>query len=152
MGIDCGQYGPVGNPPVVGGDPAFSPDGTKITFDRNRNIFVMNSDGTNLQQITSTGLDSDAPWSPDGTKIAFTSKRTGVSQIFTMNSDGTNPTNISNAGTFNDSLPSWSPDGTKIAFCRALPGTQQQNIWTMNADGTGQVAITRSEERRVGKE
>jgi CxxC motif-containing protein (DUF1111 family) len=142
MGADGGQYGPVGNPPVVGSDPAFSPDGTKITFDRNRNIFVMNSDGTNLQQLTSTGLDSDAPWSPDGTKIAFTSKRTGVSQIFTMNADGTNPTNISNAPTFIDSLPSWSPDGTKIAFNRALPGTQQQNIWTMNADGTGQVAIT----------
>lgn len=142
MGADGGQYGPVGNPPVVGGDPSFSPDGTKISFDRNLNIFVINSDGTNLQQLTSTGLDSDAPWSPDGTKIAFTTKRTGVAQIFTMNSDGTNPTNISNAPTFIDSLPSWSPDGTKIAFNRALPGTQQQNIWTMNADGTGQVAIT----------
>jgi Tol biopolymer transport system component len=144
MGADGGQYGAVGDPPVVGDYPSFSPDGTKIAFDRNssRNIFVINSDGTNLQQLTSTGVNSDAAWSPDGTKIAFTSNRAGGAQLFTMNADGTNQTNISNASTFIDSLPSWSPDGTKIAFNRSVPGTQTQNIWTMNADGTGQVAVT----------
>jgi mono/diheme cytochrome c family protein len=144
MGADGGQYGTLGDPPVVGGYPSFSPDGTKIAFDFNssRNIFVINSDGTNLQQLTSTGNNSDAAWSPDGTKIAFTSNRAGGAQLFTMNADGTNQTNISNAGTFIDSLPSWSPDGTKIAFNRAVPGTQTQNIWTMNEDGTGQAAVT----------
>jgi Tol biopolymer transport system component/CxxC motif-containing protein (DUF1111 family) len=144
MGADGAQYGTLGNPPVVGGYPSFSPDGTKIAFDFNssRNIFVMNSDGTNVQQLTSIGINSDAAWSPDGTKIAFTSSRAGGAQIFVMNADGTNQTNISNAGTFIDSLPAWSADGTKIAFNRSVPGTQTQNIWTMNADGTGQVAIT----------
>ena len=144
MGLDGGQYGTLGDPPVVGAYPSFSPDGTKIAFDFNssRNIFVMNSDGTNIQQLTSIGINSDAAWSPDGTKIAFTSNRAGVAQIFMMNADGSNQTNISNASSFIDSLPAWSSDGTKLAFNRALPGTQTQNIWTMNADGTGQVAVT----------
>jgi Tol biopolymer transport system component/CxxC motif-containing protein (DUF1111 family) len=144
MSADGAQYGTLGNPPVVGGYPSFSPDGTKIAFDFNssRNIFVINSDGTNLQQLTSIGINSDAAWSPDGTKIAFTSTRAGGGQLFVMNADGTNQTNISNASTFIDSLPAWSPDGTKIAFNRSVPGTQTQNIWTMNADGTGQAAVT----------
>jgi CxxC motif-containing protein (DUF1111 family) len=147
MGFDNGQFGAVGNTSVVGGYPSFSPDGTKIAFNSNanniRNIFVMNSDGTGLQQLTSTSLDSQAAWSPDGSKIAFASNRTGVFQIFTMNPDGTNQTNISNVSIVNDNLPSWSPDGTKIAFSRTLSGIQpQENIWTMSANGAGQVAIT----------
>ena len=36
--------------------------------------------------------------------------------------------------------PVWSPDGTRIAFTR-WDGTEE-NIWTMNPDGTGQVNLT----------
>ena len=147
MGNDGAHFGAVGNTTQVGGYPSFSPDGTKIAFNSNlnniRNIFVMNSDGTNVQQLTFTGLDQGPAWSPDGTKIAFNSARTGTAQIFTMNADGTNQANISNAGTFSDLLAAWSPDGTKIAFGRTPVG-QNANIWTMNANGTGQVAITAS--------
>ena len=59
--------------------PVWSPDGTKIAFESDRNdninvIYVMNADGTNLAQLTGTdGLISFTrpAWSPDGTKIAF---------------------------------------------------------------------------------
>ena len=148
MGADGGQYGAVGNTPVIGGFPSFSPDGTRIAFSGtanvNQNMFVMNSDGTNVQQLTTTNSDGQGDWSPDGTKIVFMSTRTGVQQIFTMNADGTNQTNVSNNATFNDARPAWSPDGMKIAFLRRpISGPQPQaNIWTMNADGTGQLAIT----------
>jgi len=150
MGADGGQYGPVGNTPVTGGFPSFSPDGTRIAFNNigqngvNANIFVMNSDGTNVQQLTTTNADTQGEWSPDGTRIVFVSSRTGRQQIFTMNADGTNQTNVSNNPTFDDARPAWSPDGTRISFIRRLLSAPQPqgNIWTMNADGTGQVAIT----------
>lgn len=146
MDSDGGQFGPIGNTPVVGGFPTFSPDGTRIAFNSLandiRNILVMNSDGTNVQPLTSSTFDSQAAWSPDGTKIAFLSTRTGVQQIFTMSPDGTNQTNISNNAMLNDARPAWSPDGTKIAFIRRPLVGSQGNIWTMNANGTGQVAIT----------
>ena len=145
MGFDGGQFGAIGNAPLTGGYPSFSPDGTKIVFNSNanniRNIFVMNSDGTNLQQLTTTTVDQGPAWSPDGTKIAFHSMRTGVWQIFTMNPDGANPTNISNNGAANDAFAAWSSDGTKIAFSRATAGGPQK-IWTMLSNGAGQTAIT----------
>ena len=61
--------------------PAWSPDGKSIAFQSNRDgpyhIFVMNSDGSNLRQITS-GNDNDdrhPNWSPDGKTIAVDTGR-----------------------------------------------------------------------------
>ena len=55
---------------------SWSPDGSKILFDSDRNgdleVYVMNADGSNQINLTNNpALDSSPSWSPDGTKIAF---------------------------------------------------------------------------------
>ena len=72
--------------------PTFSPDGTKVAFERgaipgNTEIYVKNLVAGTTKRLTfSSAADRNATWSPDGTKIAFASERTGKSQIWTMNS------------------------------------------------------------------
>lgn len=58
--------------------PAWSPDGTKIAFsadsdtDSDRDIFIMDSDGSNLAAVTDLPTSDFGPvWSPDGSMIAF---------------------------------------------------------------------------------
>ncbi len=56
--------------------PAWSPDGTKLAFESRdgdmRQIWIANSDGTNLERVTSQGTNNQRPaWSPDGQRIAF---------------------------------------------------------------------------------
>ncbi|MFQ6610087.1 MAG: TolB family protein [Fidelibacterota bacterium] len=49
----------------------YSPDGSKIVFASNAQIWVMDSDGTNLLQLTQSGGNYPV-WSPDGNYIVFT--------------------------------------------------------------------------------
>jgi Tol biopolymer transport system component len=76
-------------------DPAWSPDGSQLTFRRRgtggHNIWVVNRDGSGLTQLTTApGDDQDPSWSPDGRRIAFKSARNGEPEIFVMNADGSN--------------------------------------------------------------
>ena len=64
----------------------------KIVFasDRSGNwdIWMMDPDGTHLEQLTTDPADDDLPQlSPDGSKIVFRSTRTGSYQAWIMNSD-----------------------------------------------------------------
>lgn len=50
--------------------PKYSPEGLKIVFESNANIWVMDSDGTNLKQLTTDG-GMQPSWSRVGDKIAY---------------------------------------------------------------------------------
>ena len=69
--------------------PSWSPDGTKIALETNRDgnneIYVMNADGSNLTNLTNNAATDRTPsWSPDGTKIAFETNRDGNNEIYVM--------------------------------------------------------------------
>ena len=58
-----------------------------------------------------------------------------------MNADGSGERRLTPAGARNRA-PSWSPDGRKIAFVSTRDGNQE--IYVMNADGSGQQNLTRT--------
>ncbi|GJQ20415.1 MAG: hypothetical protein HBSIN02_07700 [Bacteroidia bacterium] len=59
--------------------PRYSPDGTEIMFWSNGNLWMMDSTGTNLRQLTTHSVDVSFglpfSWSPDGNKIVYTRYR-----------------------------------------------------------------------------
>jgi Tol biopolymer transport system component len=127
------------------GGAFFSLDGSKIVFRASRpkteeeladyedlakngmfrpsilEIYIMNSDGTDIQQITNFGKASFAPFfHPDGKRIIFSSnvnsERGRNFDLYTINIDGTGFEQITFNETF-DGFPMFTRDGKHLVFC-----------------------------------
>ena len=105
---------------------AVSPDGKKIAYTvayysvpenkSNREVFVMNADGSDNKQITKTGFaENEAVWIKGGTKIAFLCNESGSSQLWEMNPDGTDRKRLSDYDKDIEGF-AFSPDEKKVLF------------------------------------
>ena len=122
--------------------PAWSPDGKRIAFVSDRDdghncIFVMDSRGRNLVQITRESNDLEPAWSPDGAKIAFTRNK-GGRQIWVMDADGGNQTRLTTVGM--NYQPVWSRDGERITFTSHVGGS---GIYAMDERGNNREKLVR---------
>lgn len=110
-------------------------------------IWVMDKDGSNLKQITSTNNTAEDPtFSPDGTRIAYTAaSATSILQIWVIDADGSNPTQLTEEpeGQIAEFSfdPSWSDDGQRIAYV-SYGSNHAFEIFAMNADGSDPEQIT----------
>lgn len=150
------------SPSMYVDDVAVSPDGRLVAFvgmtaketpDRQRDVWVMRSDGSRLRQVTDTVLAERAlDWSPDGTKIAFVEGDQDT-HITTVGKDGTGYTELEPIGMseelFREWDPFWSPDGSEIAFLgerfAMIGGGFEYAAYVVAADGSSYRRLTEFE-------
>jgi len=154
MNIDGTQKVKIASGKIFCNSNSWSPDGTKIAYSSeetgNREIFVINPDGTGKTQLTNNPFQDDfrpdlssfvprKTWSPDSQKIVFVSNRNGNWDIYSIKRDGSGITQLTNDAA-KEYAAQWSPDGTKIAYISDKSG--KNAIWVMNSDGSNQAQVT----------
>ena len=129
-------------------DPApvqYAADG-RISFlrsnpDGGRDLYVINPDGSNQQQVTSgIRVDGTADWSPDGRHILVQANVDGVSRIIRVtigpdNKPTETPVQLTADIEADSAVATWSPDGSMIAFQSKRDGGNYQ-VFVMNADSS----------------
>ena len=127
---------------------AQAPETPKIAFtssrDGNRDIYLMNPDGTQQVKITNhRARDGMSAWSPTGEQILFSSDRNKQElhwDIYLMDADGSNVQAVF-AKSADRSQPAWSPDGKQIAYTRREPSGNFIYISTIDGKQEEKVAI-----------
>jgi uncharacterized repeat protein (TIGR01451 family) len=140
-------------------NPAWSPDGQKISFDRRAcfncagGIWTMNADGSGQTQLaySSSGYPYENPgWSPDGTQIAFTwSEHCNDGGLLVMNADGSNLHHVVCVTHPYNGPTTWSPDGTTIVWDAGGP---TRYIYSVRPDGTNLTGLSGAFGFREGEE
>ena len=130
--------------------PASTAASSKIVFhserDVNKQIYVMNADGSNLCKLSSgNSSDFNPGFSPDGSKILFLSNSGGLTnELFIMNSDGGALKKLSSLDC--DSA-AFAPDGNSVIYSGYGRGELYPSLYSVSVDGTGLRYLTNYDKR-----
>ena len=96
--------------------PSLSPDGERVAFIVRGNIFVLDIESGDMEQLTKREIETSfyyPDWSPDGRRIVCIYK----DNIYIMDDNGENLTQLADhGGPYGYLPPSWSPDGNSVLF------------------------------------
>lgn len=142
-------------------EASYSPDGKWIAFSSNRaayekpltprektlfendpavalDLYVMDSDGTNVRKITDVfGYDGGPFFSPDGKRICWRrfSEDGATAEIYSANVDGSDPKQITRLGAMSWA-PFFHPSGDYMIFATNLQGFANFELYIVDAAGT----------------
>jgi Tol biopolymer transport system component len=124
------------------GGASWSPDGARLAFGRDLNIYVVGADGSNARVLAGGRFNSyyEPSWSPNGRRLAFRSD----AGIYVMRADGSGIHRITRAHdeVTQDHHPIWSPSGRRIVFSGYRGRAEEARIFKVAPTGRALQKLT----------
>lgn len=134
---------------TVGGLPDWSPDGKKIVYIKNYDIYVIEVETKQITKLTNKSSCYFPSWSPDGQKIAYDmlmhwpTVPFDSAGIWIISADGLGKKQVVR---FDGRDPDWSPDGDKLVFIQASADKAPYNeISVVNINDSLVVRLTNND-------
>ncbi len=139
-------------------DPQWSPDGRRLAFVRDDEIWIVEADGSRFTRVVAKpGGGRDPQWSPDGRRLAFLSRRRGWSQVWLIDAPvprrgrpqrdprPPEPAVLTPSGVDVERM-AWSPDGKRMAvMAQQAPDALETSQIAIVDIATGKSAIVAGE-------
>ncbi len=161
--LDSGEFTRLTDAQGYDAEGSYSPDGKRIVFASNRqaferelsprekqqfeidpafmiDIYIMNSDGSDLQRLTDVeGYDGGPFFSPDGNRICWRrfSEDGATAEVFTMDTNGGDVQRITDIGAMSWA-PFYHPSGEYLIFTTNKHGFGNFELYLVRADGKGE--------------
>lgn len=144
VAVDGSGTGMLTVPPAGTTDisPAFSPDGTRLAFQRSpttsvADLWVADARGEHATRITfDDRAIGGSTWTQDGRALVFSSSRLGAGRLWRVPSAGGEPTPLTDTGP-GAAQPTIGRRGDRLAFVAIL---EDSNIWDLALDADGRAS------------
>ena len=132
--------------------PDWSPDGNRLAFElfqlsdgEHAGVAIMDADGSDLVDLTPTGINAEPAWTPDGQQLVYECFTcVGGDGIFVISEDGTGTRRLT-TNPFpdgSDTDPNVSPDGQTVTFVRVRKDGREQALFAVDFDGGKERKLT----------
>jgi Tol biopolymer transport system component len=104
-------------------NPAWSPNGEMISYQAQRDLWLIPAAGGKARQLTRDGeVDYEPAWSHDGRYVYFSSARDGTTAVWRVSADGGAPSRMT-MGSGPENHPSVSRNGARLAYSTFVENT-----------------------------
>lgn len=111
----------------------FPGENGKIAFSRDGDIWIMDPDGSNQEQLTSgPAADSDPKWAPDGSAIAFGRVNDGHNRVLIYDLVG----GLHRLGDLKAGFATWAPSGLRLLVVSVGSNFDPPPLAVVSLDGS----------------